>query len=638
MKINIPKVLVDKAIANNNSPSLLKAKDDQLRMGRRVTKFVEVNGLTLEQDTLKFLYAESQESSAEYANTIEFLYNAMRKPGSTMVKSMDDVHAALTAYCKSAGLKQYLFERGPYKMVLPYVVTKIEASDQKERSYRSRYSVKSVSVTLGYAEKCVGQSRNLNFSPESLCSVFEENGVEFTREHKTEHRGSNDEYTYLVNAKSPVGVSVDKLLSHHNLFLENAELHALLDSQLTKYLTCIKNYGKQFLVRGTGTAITNSWYSSGDTSMLVEARPGRAIMDTVLPTMKGEDEDKGSSRSSRSRYRDEEDEEDEGSESSVNASPTEMAEKFNELTLADLELTTKASYPLAEQDVIVPNHPKVKIFHLTKSQSFWVHVNNLNPYKYKEGMEKQLILPDSVKRMTRMLVTNSADDSEDIVEGKTQSTIIAAVGDPGLGKTLMCEVLSESCQKPLYKVQAAQLGETPAELEKNLQRILLRAQRWNAILLIDEANSYIHARGHDIRQNAIVGVFLRLLDYYRGILIFTTNVTQGKDVASLGFDIDQAILDRCTAVVQFNLPDPDQSSQLWCVQANLRGMELDGAMLQALVKRFRISGRTIRNLLKMAVSAAIDAEEDLAMKHFELAAEFVPMSSQERNARKVVEA
>lgn len=630
MKINIPKTLVDKTVAHNQSPMLIKALAEQLTVGRRSIKFLSVNGLTLEKETLKFLHSETRDSTAEYANTIEFLYKAVTKPASTIVKSIDDVLPALMAYCKSAGLKNYLFERGPFKMVLPYVVTVItDSNTETSRSgYRSRYTANSINVLLRYTEKCVLKDRSLTFRPDTLCSIFEANGVAYTKETKTENRGGNDEYTFLVDAKSPVGVSVDKLLSHYDLFLETAELHALLDSQLTKYLTCIKNYGRQFLVRGSGTAITDSWYSSGQTSMLVEARPGRAIMDTVLPSMMGEDEDKGTSNRKR-RYRDDDEDDDDNAESTINASPKEMQDKFDALSLEDLEFTAKSEYPIKDSEVIVPNHPKVKIFHLIKAQSFWVHVNNLTPYKYKDGMEEQLILPESVKEMTRMLVTNSADDSEDIVEGKTQSTIIAAVGDPGLGKTLMCEVLSESCCKPLYKVQAAQLGETPAELEKNLQRILLRAQRWNAILLIDEANAYIHSRGHDIRQNAIVGVFLRLLDYYRGILIFTTNMTQGAESGDLGFDIDQAIISRCTAVIKFNLPDKDQAKRLWLVQCKLRGLEMDPALLARLVETYTLSGRTIRNLLKMACSAAANKEESLAFKHFVLAAEFVPMSQQE---------
>src|SRR6185295_19284784 len=104
-----------------------------------------------------------------------------------------------------------------------------------------------------------------------------------------------------------------------------------------------------------------------------------------------------------------------------------------------------------------------------------------------------------------------------IVAGKTGGTIVFCTGEPGTGKTLTGEVFSEVIKRPLYVVQCSQLGTDEEELEKQLKKVLRRAQRWGAILLIDEADVYVRERGDDIQQNAIVGVFLRVLEYYRGI-------------------------------------------------------------------------------------------------------------------------
>jgi hypothetical protein len=47
---------------------------------------------------------------------------------------------------------------------------------------------------------------------------------------------------------------------------------------------------------------------------------------------------------------------------------------------------------------------------------------------------------------------------------------------------------------------------------------------WGAILLLDEADVFLEARQpHDIHRNALVSVFLRLTEYYQGILFLTTN-------------------------------------------------------------------------------------------------------------------
>ena len=47
---------------------------------------------------------------------------------------------------------------------------------------------------------------------------------------------------------------------------------------------------------------------------------------------------------------------------------------------------------------------------------------------------------------------------------------------------------------------------------------------WRAVLLIDEADVFLERRSlHDIHRNAMVSVFLRVLEYYSGILFLTTN-------------------------------------------------------------------------------------------------------------------
>ena len=42
-------------------------------------------------------------------------------------------------------------------------------------------------------------------------------------------------------------------------------------------------------------------------------------------------------------------------------------------------------------------------------------------------------------------------------------------------------------------------------------------------MLIDEADVYIKRRDDNITMNAVVGVFLRVLEYFNGLLFLTTN-------------------------------------------------------------------------------------------------------------------
>ena len=69
-----------------------------------------------------------------------------------------------------------------------------------------------------------------------------------------------------------------------------------------------------------------------------------------------------------------------------------------------------------------------------------------------------------------------------------------------------------------------ELGTNPRDLEQELTKILDVAHSWGAVLLLDEADVFLEARtAQDIHRNALVSIFLRLLEYFQGILFLTTN-------------------------------------------------------------------------------------------------------------------
>merc|ERR1711939_1159242 len=68
--------------------------------------------------------------------------------------------------------------------------------------------------------------------------------------------------------------------------------------------------------------------------------------------------------------------------------------------------------------------------------------------------------------------------------------------------------------------------------EHELQKILDIAHSWGAVLLLDEADVFLEKREvHDIHRNALVSIFLRLLEYFQGILFLTTNRVDTFDEA-----------------------------------------------------------------------------------------------------------
>jgi hypothetical protein len=240
----------------------------------------------------------------------------------------------------------------------------------------------------------------------------------------------------------------------------------------------------------------------------------------------------------------------------------------------------------------LPTHPIVRMFDLDNHENYRVNVNNMEPYEYDTEVGKKLVLPNEVKDLLEILIEYAQAKFVDIVSGKEGGTIILLEGPPGIGKTLSAEVYAEVMQKPLYKVQSSQLGISPKALEEQLQKVLERAERWGAILLIDEADVYIHERGKDIVQNAIVGVFLRVLEYYRGVLFMTTN---------RGTIIDDAIVSRLTARFRYKTPNQDDQEALWKILSSQNNIDLPAAEIPKLLKLLPgVSGRDIKNLLKLA--------------------------------------
>lgn len=73
-------------------------------------------------------------------------------------------------------------------------------------------------------------------------------------------------------------------------------------------------------------------------------------------------------------------------------------------------------------------------------------------------------------------------------------------------------------------VSVGELGTKIDHLEKNLSQILDIAHTWRAVLLIDEADVFLEQREvRDVGRNALVSIFLRMLEYFQGIFFLTTN-------------------------------------------------------------------------------------------------------------------
>ena len=240
----------------------------------------------------------------------------------------------------------------------------------------------------------------------------------------------------------------------------------------------------------------------------------------------------------------------------------------------------------------VPIHPFCPVYHLNKHERFRVNVMDLKDYTFNKELGDNLVLPAITKNLVNVLIGQGRISFEDIIEGKGAGACVLLGGPPGVGKTLTAEVFAEATERPLYSVQAAQLGTSPDRIEQNLTQVLDRGSRWNAVVLLDEADVYIANRGVDIQQNAIVAAFLRILEHHTAALFMTTN---RSDM------VDDAIASRCIARIDYDMPTVADQMAIWEVLNELNGTGLTATQIGEIVRAHtNLSGRDIKQLLKLA--------------------------------------
>ncbi|ORY04653.1 P-loop containing nucleoside triphosphate hydrolase protein [Clohesyomyces aquaticus] len=191
--------------------------------------------------------------------------------------------------------------------------------------------------------------------------------------------------------------------------------------------------------------------------------------------------------------------------------------------------------PLTDEQCLLAV-PTVKSFNIETKKWMKQDLTKFHEIPWSKNAFEDLVLDPDEKDLLIALVDReelvSTKAFDDFIAGKGQGIVMLLSGPPGVGKTLTAESVAEHLKRPLFRVGAGELGITAHSVERYLETALKLCAHWGAVLLIDEADVFMEARSADnLQRNELVSVFLRHLEYYRGIMILTTNRLRSLDSA-----------------------------------------------------------------------------------------------------------
>jgi len=198
--------------------------------------------------------------------------------------------------------------------------------------------------------------------------------------------------------------------------------------------------------------------------------------------------------------------------------------------------------------------------------------------------------------------------------------ILNFYGPPGTGKTMAAHAIANHLNMKILalnyaNIESKYVGEAP----KNLIRAFKTAEKMNALLFFDEADSFLGKRitsvssSADQSVNSLRSQMLILLESFNGIVIFATNLIR---------NYDRAFETRIFKHIKFELPDKELRKELIRslipskvpIENPLNDHDIE--LLATISEGF--SGRDIKNAIRDAlISAIYDNQRTVKFHYFE---------------------
>ena len=229
---------------------------------------------------------------------------------------------------------------------------------------------------------------------------------------------------------------------------------------------------------------------------------------------------------------------------------------------------------------------------------------------------EQVALNEETKRQIEIAIS-SVRHKKKLVEdwglsehfSGNRATILNFYGKPGTGKSMTAEAIASALGKKVYRINYSDLeskyvGETP----KNIKKAFSIARKDDAVLIFDEADSFLGKRLTSVSQSADYGVnitrsvLLMELEKFDGIVIFTTNLIK---------NYDEAFKRRIFLSVYFEMPDAKACEKIWALHLGSRlplGEKINPSLLSE--KYTDLSGADIKDMVFFAALYALEENKD----------------------------
>ncbi|ETS76967.1 hypothetical protein PFICI_10841 [Pestalotiopsis fici W106-1] len=209
-----------------------------------------------------------------------------------------------------------------------------------------------------------------------------------------------------------------------------------------------------------------------------------------------------------------------------------VLEEYESEMLRGLEGLAQFTQLMAERNLVELLPGMIPGFALRNRKWVLLDISRLERVEQNNEWDN-LVLPPGHREMVQAMVETHTQDLQsnrdsrpgmDLVKGKGRGCIILLHGVPGVGKTSTAECVAAHTKKPLYPITCGDVGYKAEDVERNMESHFKLAHRWGCVLLLDEADVFLARRDQkDVQRNGLVSVFLRILEYYSGILFLTTN-------------------------------------------------------------------------------------------------------------------